>query len=112
MASAFACLIASGSPRQVHPSNRTPRPPAVISGMGQIRTRLRSTAQLRFRRASLAHDSDQITARLAALVPELNITRRAELQAIASLEHSGFTSLIDDDLALQHPEHLPDQRIG
>jgi hypothetical protein len=25
-------------PRQVHPSNRTPRPPAVISGMGQIRT--------------------------------------------------------------------------
>src|SRR5712671_1853361 len=34
MASAFACLIASGSPRQVHPSNRTPRPPAVLSGMG------------------------------------------------------------------------------
>jgi hypothetical protein len=29
-------LIASGSPRQVHPSNRTPRPPAVISGTGQL----------------------------------------------------------------------------
>jgi hypothetical protein len=35
MASALACLIASGSPRQVHPSNRTPRPSAVISGMGR-----------------------------------------------------------------------------
>src|SRR5258708_863071 len=38
MASAFASLIASGSPWQVHPSNRTPRPPAVISGMGQLQT--------------------------------------------------------------------------
>jgi hypothetical protein len=79
-----------------HPhSFRAGRTPSAVKE-SQIRTQLSSAAQLRLRRASLPHDSDQITARSDALVAELNITRRAELQVISSLERSGFTSLIDD----------------